>query len=212
MPEKQSRSGYFSKDKIIKGNTKDRPSIRKLFHVMKRVFKRNKSEIFYNKLFRYLSPGSKILDVGCGDGSFLSLSQNRFICTGIEISGYLANLAERRNIKVMTGDFLTADFTGEKYDGITLLSLLEHLVDPVRAVKKCFNLLNKGGVLLMKTVNYGCVNRKITGEGWTGFRPPDHVIYFTPSNLKRFLKRAGFSKIRVSAWPFNDNMYCDAWK
>ena len=184
---------------------------------MKRLFsratKRNKSEIFYNKLSHYLSPGAKVLDIGCGDGSFLKLAKKQFTCAGIEISEYLAALARKQgDIQVMVGNFLTTGFTSEKYDAITLISLLEHLDNPIQGIKKCFDLLSNGGVLLMKTVNYSCLNRRIKKEGWTGFRPPDHIIYFTPSNLKRFLKKIGFSKIRISAWAFSDNMYCDAWK
>lgn len=182
-------------------------------HSFSRAINRNKSEIFYNKLSCYLSSGAKVLDVGCGDGSFLKLAKKQFICTGIEISEYLAAAAKKHgDIKVKVGDLLTADFANEKYDGITLISLLEHLDDPMQAIKKCFDLMNDNGVLLIKTVNYGCLNRRIIKEGWTGFRPPDHIIYFAPSNLKRFLKKIGFTKIKISAWAFNDNMYCDAWK
>jgi 2-polyprenyl-3-methyl-5-hydroxy-6-metoxy-1,4-benzoquinol methylase len=151
--------------------------------------------------------------VGCGDGSFLRLAKKQFACTGIEISEYLAALARKQDdIKVMVGNFLATDFANEKYGGITLISLLEHLDDPMQAIKKCFDLMDNGGVLLMKTVNYGCLNRRIKREGWTGFRPPDHIIYFNPSNLKRLLSKIGFTKIKISAWAFNDNMYCDAWK
>jgi len=141
------------------------------------------------------------------------LASKKFICSGIEISEYLANLAKtREGLTIKTGNFLEADFAGEKYNGITLISLLEHLSDPLRTLQKCFDLLRDGGILLIKTVNYECANRKIKKENWTGFRPPDHVVYFGPSNLKRILTKIGFKKIKASSWTFNDNMYCAAWK
>jgi hypothetical protein len=83
---------------------------------------------------------------------------------------------------------------------------------PEEVVKKCFDLMKPGGVLLIKTVNYGCLNRIVRKEAWTGFRVPDHVAYFDPSDLRRLLERIGFSRIRISAWPLSDNMYCDAWR
>ena len=217
LPSRESRPGHYSEGKVIERNVKKKTSVQRFSRAMKQLFgratNRNKSEIFYNKLSRYLSPGSKVLDVGCGDGSFLKLAKKQFTCAGIEISEYLATLARKQgDIKVLVGDFLITDFANEKYDGITLISLLEHLDGPMQAIKKCFDPLNEGGVLLMKTVNYGCLNRRIKKESWTGFRPPDHITYFTPSNLRRFLKKIGFSKIRISAWVFSDNMYCDAWK
>jgi 2-polyprenyl-3-methyl-5-hydroxy-6-metoxy-1,4-benzoquinol methylase len=217
LPTRESRPEHYSKERVIKRNIKKKTPPQRFSRAMKWLFSkainRNKSEIFYNKLSHYLSPGAKVLDIGCGDGTFLKLAKKQFTCAGIEISEYLATLAKKQgDIEVMIGNFLTTDFTNERYDGITLISLLEHLDNPIQAIKKCFDLLSNGGVLLMKTVNYGCLNRRIKKESWTGFRPPDHIIYFTPSNLKHFLKKIGFTKIRISAWTFSDNMYCDAWK
>lgn len=217
LPMKESRPEHYSKEKVIKRNIKEKTPLQRFSRAMKSFFKklakRNKSGIFYNKLSCYLSSGSRVLDVGCGDGSFLKLAKNQFICTGIEISEYLAALAKKQTgIEVMVGNFLTSDFSNKRYEGITLISLLEHLDEPLQVIEKCFGLLNPGGVLLIKTVNYGCLNRRIKKENWTGFRPPDHIVYFTPSNLRRFLKKIGFTNIKISAWTFNDNMYCDAWK
>jgi 2-polyprenyl-3-methyl-5-hydroxy-6-metoxy-1,4-benzoquinol methylase len=217
MPVRENRAECYSEQKVIERNVKQKNTLQKLSRSLKRLWskvtKRDKSAIFYNKLRRYLKPKSKVLDIGCGDGSFINKAKDSFACTGIEISGYLAALAQKRpGIKIITGNFLEIDFKSEEYDGVTLISLLEHLDDPLQAMKKCFEFLKPGGVLLLKTVNYDCVNRKIKKEGWTGFRPPDHVVYFNPSNLETLLKKIGFRKIKVTGMPFNDNMYCEAWK
>lgn len=217
MPVRENRAECYSEEKVVERNVKQKNSLQKLSRFLKRLFskatKRDKSAIFYNKLRRHLSPKSKIFDIGCGDGSFICKAKDNFVCTGIEISGYLASLAEKRpGIKVITGNFLEIEFKSEEYDGVTLISLLEHLDDPLLAMKKCFEFLRHGGVLLLKTVNYNCLNRRIKKDLWTGFRPPDHVVYFNPVNLKLLLKKAGFSKIKISSMLFNDNMYCEAIK
>lgn len=217
MPERVDRAECYSEEKVVGRNVKQKNSLRKLSRALKKLWskatKRDKSAIFYNKLLRYLAPESKVLDVGCGDGSFIDKAKENFVCTGIEISEYLASLAEKKpGIKIIIGNFLSTELKSEEYDGVTLISLLEHLDDPLSAMKKCFELLRQGGVLLTKTVNYNCLNRRIKKEGWTGFRPPDHVVYFSPSNLELLLKKIGFEKIKISGMPFNDNMYCEAWK
>ncbi len=217
LPARETRPEFYSREKVISRNVKRLSLSQKFSRAMKRAFKKitgqDKSGIFYGKLSRYLPAGAEILDIGCGDGSFLNLAKRRFNCTGIEISEYLGSLAGRQaDIRVITGDFFTADIGTGKFDGITLISLLEHLDHPEDAIKKCFDLMKPGGILLLKTVNYSCLNRLMRKERWTGFRVPDHVVYFDPSNLKRLLKRTGFSRIKLSAWPLSDNMYCDAWK
>lgn len=215
MPCRELRPGFYSEERVTRSNAKKRTVPQRLFRSLKRILawigRHDKGAIFYDKLSRSLAAGSKILDLGCGDGSFLKLAKKSFLCTGVEISEYLAGLArERGDIKVISGDFMTMDAGREKYDGVTLISLLEHLDDPGKAVRKCFDLLNRDGVLLIKTINYGCLNRMIRKGRWTGFRPPDHMVYFTSRTLKRLLEKADFVEIKVSSWPLNDNMYCEA--
>jgi len=217
LPLRENRHELYSQEQVVTRNIKQLSHPQQFSRAMKRLFKkltrRDKSKIFFKLLCRYLPEGSKILDIGCGDGSFLRSAQARFRGTGIEISQYLADLARKEaGIKVLVGDFLNAPLGEEKFDGITLISLLEHLDYPEKALQKCFDLLNGRGVLLLKTVNYGCLNRIIKKGNWTGFRPPDHVVYFTPRNLRRLLKKIGFSQIKISSWALNDNMYCDARK
>jgi len=217
IPEPAKRQELYSEEAVVGRNTKkltlSRRFFRALKHASNRILKRDKGGIFYDKLCRRIARGSKVLDVGCGSGSFLLLSQQRFTCAGIEISEYLAGVAMKNSgLKIITGDFHATDFGTEKYDAITLISLLEHFVDPSGVIRKCYSLLNDKGVLLIKTVNYDCMNRKIKMAGWTGFRPPDHVVYFSPVNLKALLMNAGFSKTKILAYPFSDNMYCDAVK
>jgi len=217
LPEHESRSELYTEEKIVKRDTRKRSTLTKFSRFMKRSFnkltKRDKSKIFYTKLSRYLSHGKKILDVGCGAGAFLISANQRFACSGVEISQYLADKARANgDFQIHVGNFQTLDFQDEKFDGITLISIIEHLDDPLGTIKKCYSLLNPGGVLLLKTVNYSCWNRLLVRDKWTGLRPPDHVIYFSPSNLTTILKKVGFSNTKTSAWTFNDNMYCDAWK
>jgi len=217
LPVRTKRPEFYSEEKVIERNVKKLSTSQQISRSMKRFFKkvtkRDKNKIFYNKFSCYLPASSKILDIGCGDGSFLKVAKKRFSCSGIEISEYLASLARiDESLNIMTGDFLNIDFLDKKFDGITLISLLEHLDDAEAAIRKCFDILNAGGALLLKTVNYGCLNRVIKNGKWAGFRPPDHIIYFKPENLKMLLKKVGFKKIKISAWPFNDNMYCDARK
>jgi SAM-dependent methyltransferase len=217
LPGKEARGGYYSEDKVRDRNVKKRSALKNFAKSMKHFFKnissRDKGKIFISKLYRYLKPGAKVLDVGCGDGTFLEMIKNRFVCTGIEISDYLVAHARKKDrMVILEGDFINNDFKDGKYDGVVMMALIEHLDRPLEALKKCSGLLNDNGMLLLKTVNYGSLNRRIAGTRWAGFRPPDHIVYFNPYNLRVILKKSGFKKINVHATPFSDNMYCEAFK
>jgi 2-polyprenyl-3-methyl-5-hydroxy-6-metoxy-1,4-benzoquinol methylase len=218
MPSRESRQEFYRGVNIDARDTSKKDSLGRQISIRWKQFihpiaKQNKKDIFYRKLVRHVPEGAKILDVGCGKGSFLERATQRFACSGIEISEALADVARGRvNGEIFVGDFLMTDFGDRKYDGITLISILEHWDDPLGALKKVYHLMTDQGVMLLKTVNFQCWNRVIMGKKWTGLRPPDHMVYFDPRNLKQLLHKVGFSKVVSHAWGLNDNMYCEAWK
>jgi 2-polyprenyl-3-methyl-5-hydroxy-6-metoxy-1,4-benzoquinol methylase len=91
-----------------------------------------------------------------------------------------------------------------------MVSLLEHLHQPLAALRQCHALLGNGGLLLLKTVNHGGLNRRVMGANWSGYRPPDHLVYFDPASLTRALETAGFRNIKIRASLLNDSFYCYA--
>lgn len=217
LPVRIDRPEMYTEEKITVRNTKKRGLIRQLAHQLKLFFNgvagRNKNTIFIKKLHRYLPKGGTILDGGCGAGGILLHARDRYECHGIEISSYLVNLANRnKGLNVKLGDLQSYDFGSQKFDAITLVSIIEHLDDPLGVIQKSYELLKPDGVFLLKTPNYQCWNRFFKKDKWVGLRPPDHIVYFSPSNLKQILKKAGFKKIKITSYPMNDNMYCDAWK
>ena len=216
LPLQDTRAEQYCEGMVCERNIRKRSILRSLAKNVKYFFReltsRDKSSIFYAKLRKNLPSKARILDIGCGDGTFLDLAKKRFVCTGVEISDYLVSHARKKeNMKIIESGFQEADFKGDRYDGITMISLLEHLDKPLETVKKCLDLLNKNGILFLKTVNYSSLNRIIAGTDWAGFRPPDHIVYFNPSNLRLLLSKAGFRKIKIHSLPFSDNMYCEAW-
>ena len=218
LPDRAQRSEFYCGQEVIKRFEKKRRGIVKLSREIKlwanRVSKRDKTRIFQKKTLRYVPRGGSVFDIGCGDGSYLERMKDQYRCFGIEMSDFLADYArkERHLENIYTGDFQDFPLDGKKFDAITMISLIEHLDDPLRTLVKCFEHLNHNGVLILKTVNYNCVNRKIMKEKWVGLRPPDHIVYFSPGNLERLLRKIGFARVKVSAFPMNDNMYCDAFK
>lgn len=216
-PAASSRPEFYSEHSIEhRTRTKQRgpggriaASIRRF---LRGVSGRSKGSIFVRKLKENARPGGRLLDIGCGRGAILREVLKDYHCTGVEISTYLADETRKLGVEVHTGDFDGIDFGAARFDAITMVSLLEHLRDPVAALTKCHALLGDGGVLLLKTVNHQGLNRRVLGAKWSGYRPPDHMVYFGTENLRSLLRRVGFRRIECSATPLNDSFYCDAWR
>jgi len=91
--------------------------------------------------------GKKVLDFGGGVGTYtLLLSYLGFDVTFIDINPYNEEFTRWRLKKYN----LSAEFEVKgKYDSIICLDTLEHLLDPVSALRNFYNLLNPGGILIL---------------------------------------------------------------
>jgi SAM-dependent methyltransferase len=70
---------------------------------------------------------------------------------------------------------------------------IEHLYDPLESIKRCHQLLKKGGKLIVTTPNGNSLSHQRYGEYWRGLEPPRHIQIFTPNSLSNVVEQAGFS-------------------
>ena len=165
-------------------------------------------------VLRYRTSGA-LLDYGCGRGAFLQAASRYFQVTGIEIS---PTLAEAAAVNAPEATVVCAPATELKldtgsFDIVTMFSYLEHEPQPLHALRLARELLTPGGILIIKTPNYTCLNRVIAGRHWCGYRFPDHCNYFTPRLLGRLVERAEMAVLPgrfADHLPTSDNMYLAA--
>ena len=108
-------------------------------------------------LTRCLSPhGSRILDIGCGGGLFLSLlKQKGAQVTGIELSDSRAYYAQTKHGLEIYKIPIESDFWQKGYadhfDAITLWDVIEHVNYPFRTLQCAVNVLKGDGYLMIDT-------------------------------------------------------------
>jgi len=112
-----------------------------------------------------LAPGARVLDIGCGFGSFVLLSLERgYDARGFDLASFEIDIARRRLARLhpdrdpeavfVTGNAGRLADRGERFDAITLWNVLEHVPDHRRLIADAARLLAPGGRLFIICPNY----------------------------------------------------------
>ncbi len=149
----------------------------------------------------------RLLDVGCGGGTFLKLaSQVGFEVFGLEQSPEAVRISrEHLSDRVLQGSEEELISRGEQFDLITLFHVLEHLPSPFAYLKNLKKLLKKPAGLVIQAPNSRSLQAKIFGSRWYGLDCPRHLYNYTSFSLLHLLGRAGFRIHRVRHFSLRDN-------
>lgn len=134
-----------------------------------------------------LPVNGRILEIGCFDGSFLSLFEGRTLI-GCEPNPMGRMAAERYDVEVVPRYFSAADFEDSSIDLVVMRHLIEHLPDPLEALEACRQIIKPTGRLLIETPNIEhTLAKHVVGNFYH-----QHLHYFSRESLPFILRRAGF--------------------
>jgi 2-polyprenyl-3-methyl-5-hydroxy-6-metoxy-1,4-benzoquinol methylase len=149
-----------------------------------------------------LSPGSRVLDVGCAAGFFLEVMRERgFDTWGVEVSAPIAEEAQRRlgRERIHVGTLDNAPYQEGEFDLVTFWDVVEHLPDPVEVLRQARPLLKPGGLLLIETQNVESRFARLMGRRWQHFKQAEHLWHFSPSTATALFHASGYSVERLTA-------------
>jgi SAM-dependent methyltransferase len=136
-------------------------------------------------LDRFGARGS-VLDVGCGDGSFLAAARERgWQVAGTELN---AEAAREKGIEV----FGSVEEARGPFDSATLWHSLEHLRDPRGALEQIRDRLAPGGSILVAVPDAQGAQARLFRGLWRHLDVPRHLFHFGRASLGEMLSRAGF--------------------
>lgn len=90
-----------------------------------------------------------VLDVGCGDGLFLTALEEFGRPEGLEVEASIVDPAGPYAARITIGPFDPSFRPGRRYALITMLDVLEHLPQPEEALRHALSLLTEDGLLLI---------------------------------------------------------------
>jgi ubiquinone/menaquinone biosynthesis C-methylase UbiE len=115
-----------------------------------------------------LRPGLDLLDVGCGPGTITAdlaalVAPGRVVGLDREeapLGGARTTAAERglTNTAYVVGDVYALDFPAESFDVVHAHQVLQHLVDPVAALREMARVCRPGGLIAVRDGDYGSMS------------------------------------------------------
>ncbi len=195
------------------------------------LIKRSTPEVDFIERVLKLRPGSKILDLGCGEGRHsIELARRGYIVKGVDISPVLIDAAKDRAARLgVPVEFEVADIreyaVDEEYDAILLMFVVlgdsGNEDDDFQILRNSFKSLRKGGKVLASFLNASRQlvrrNQKFNIETSTITWSADidigkikhHLtqpvrLYF-PSEAKMLMKCCGFEVLSLFGDPFGSD-------
>jgi len=114
-------------------------------------------------LLPHLAPDAKILDVGCGPGTItvgLADRVPRGHVTGIDAAAEVVEQAretagKRANLDFATADVYALDYPDDTFDVVHAHQVLQHLGDPVGALREMRRVAKPGGLVAARDGDFG---------------------------------------------------------
>lgn len=150
----------------------------------------------------------RLLDVGAGNCEFLYAARERgWDVIGIDPSRQGAERARALDIPFIKGFFKhEAMCEVSPFDAIHLNCVLEHMLEPVEMLHRCYDCLKPGGLVYISVPNdFNPLQKALTKTTdcppwWVV--PMQHINYFDPQSLYRLFESIGFEpQLADSSFP-----------
>jgi len=144
-----------------------------------------------------------ILDVGCGNPSFLKVCQQELNChtIGIDFSdeGWKNQQDSFKGIDLRVGEIKDLP-SNLRPDVITMWHYLEHDYTPLENLRTLKSISKPSTRLVIEIPNFASASRKKYGKNWAGWHTPRHLSLFSPHNIELLLKKSGWKVTKTMTY------------
>lgn len=158
----------------------------------------------WHKVLNLVENSTTVLDIGCSSGNFGAELIRRKNCQvdGIEIDPEDRKLAKTKLRKVYgfnIEDGLSENIQISSYDYVYYGDVIEHLVNPIKALENTKQLLKPDGRVLFSIPNMGHMLVRLAvlkgefGYGETGLLDKTHLHFYDKKEVERVFNAAGYT-------------------
>jgi methionine biosynthesis protein MetW len=181
--------------------------------------------LFPNEVFEVvdslLKHGEKLLDIGCGNGSLIDITTEKFAeVHGCDISKTAIQEAKKRGIRAVCVDLneVFLPYKSGSFDVIICLEVLDYVFDPLHLLCEIKRILRSKGqvILTVPNIRYFRHLAKLLLNGSFPHTTTDnfvwgggHIHYFTTKDLSTLFKTAKFDQV---IFHINQEQFKRSWK
>jgi len=152
---------------------------------------------YLKKVIRVIPGKGNLLEIGCGNGFFLqeALKQGFKKVWGVEPSLSAVEKAPKRikqNIK--NEIFHQGLFKNNFFDVICFFQTLDHIVDPNKFLKTCYEVLKEKGVIFCIVHDTDSLSARLMGEK-TPIFDIEHTFLYNKKTLRQIFEKNNFENI-----------------
>jgi SAM-dependent methyltransferase len=130
----------------------------------------------------------RVLDIGCGSGTFLASFPSPVQRFGIEPSAASGESAKSRGIELLTYEALSTPPYRHSFDLVTAIDVVEHAKDLAQLREYFANALKPGGKLILLTGDTASRSAKALGRYWYYCHYAEHITFFSARSAERWLE------------------------
>jgi SAM-dependent methyltransferase len=161
---------------------------------------------------RYVQPGDRCLDVGCGDGQTTGpwILERGCQYVGVDIAETAVRQAGALGLDArLIQDVSSLPFDDASFNVALSIEVFEHLFSPHLAAGEVHRVLRPGGALIVTVPNVSYWRRRLdlallgrwnpVGDDLSTRQPwrDPHIRFFNLRSLQRMLRSVGFETVRV---------------
>ncbi|MCL6524540.1 MAG: class I SAM-dependent methyltransferase [Thermoflavifilum sp.] len=214
IPDESAIDAYYQSDQYVSHSDTRKGLLFTAYHLARKISMQLKYRWINRAMRRYASFSlprpTRLLDIGCGTGTFLHFMQQKgWHVNGVEPSATARNIARNKyQLQLDTPDQLPY-FPAQSFALITLWHVLEHIHELHDTLSQVRHLLHPGGLLMIAVPNANARDRQLYGSYWAAYDVPRHLYHFTPASMEYLLNMHQLHLLEVK--PMRMDVFYIAW-